>query len=151
VRVNTENGEATGKYTGFEFPPPGVTTVTAAVVDAETSEARIAAFSCDELTNVVTRGVPFQFTVEAATNPEPLTVNVNPATPDVVLGGTKGWLIKGTGLAAKAGSTVDSTNKTTALTHHAARDGLRETNLLVGMTILHRKVQALNARWLMGL
>jgi hypothetical protein len=60
-------------------PPPGggVETVTAAVPIDATSPARMAARSCVLPTNVVARFAPFHFTIDAAVNPVPVTVNVN--------------------------------------------------------------------------
>jgi branched-subunit amino acid transport protein AzlD len=63
-----------------DVPPPGagLTTVTGAEPGTVRSLAGITAVSCVELTNVVTRAVPFHITEEAATNPLPPAVSVNP-------------------------------------------------------------------------
>ena len=66
------------------------------------SDDDIAAFSCELVTNVVERALPFHFTTEVETNPVPFTVRVKPALPGATLAGTSGWLTKGTGLAACA-------------------------------------------------
>src|ERR1700758_3253946 len=68
------------KGTGFELPPPGVglTTVTFTVRGVDTFPAGTTADNLPALTNVVARGVPFQFTFDPATNPAPWMVNENP-------------------------------------------------------------------------
>jgi hypothetical protein len=90
---------AIGNAAGFDTPPPGagLVTVMVAVLAAATSAAEIDAVSCDALTNVVARGLPFQFTTEAETNPVPLTVRVNPGLPGATAVGINGWFTKGTG------------------------------------------------------
>jgi hypothetical protein len=55
------------------------------------------AVSCDPLTKVVAKGLPFQFTTEEETKPVPFTVIVKPALPGVVASGTSGLLMSGTG------------------------------------------------------
>ncbi len=62
----------------------------------------IFAVNRDLLTKVVARALPFQFTTEPETTPEPFTVSVNPAPPGLVASGNRGWLISGTGFAAIA-------------------------------------------------
>src|SRR5271155_4898103 len=66
-----------------EVPPPGAgfVTVIFAVPAVAMSLAKIAAVSCIEPTNVVTRGLPFQFTLELLMKPPPVTVSVNAAPP----------------------------------------------------------------------
>src|SRR5215469_7010788 len=72
-------GSVTVKGTGSELPPPGpgFTTVTLAVPSLNTSSAGTIAVSLAALTNVVTKGLPFQFTVDPDTKLAPLTVNEN--------------------------------------------------------------------------
>lgn len=53
-------------------------TVMAAVPEKAVSAAVIAAVSCVELTKVLTRGEPFQFTTSPFTKPAPFTVSVRP-------------------------------------------------------------------------
>jgi hypothetical protein len=62
-----------------EAPPPGagLTTVTVAVPALARSAAVMAAVSCEALTKVVARLVPFHWIWEAATNPLPLAVTKN--------------------------------------------------------------------------
>jgi hypothetical protein len=71
---------------GLDVPPPGLgfTTVTDAVPAVATFAAGTMAVSLVEETNVVTRGEPFQLTVEVETNLVPFTVRVNWADPAVV-------------------------------------------------------------------
>ncbi|MGA8162221.1 MAG: hypothetical protein WCB76_15525, partial [Acidobacteriaceae bacterium] len=57
-------------------------------------------FSFD--TNIVASGVPFQLTVAPFTNPPPFTVSVSAPAPGATLVGTRGLLMKGTGLPACA-------------------------------------------------
>ena len=82
-----------------EEPPPGAgfCTTTFAVPAEAISLAGMEAVSCVGLTNCVVRKLPFHHTVEAPTNPVPLTVNVNAAPPAVVELGFK-LVIAGTGL-----------------------------------------------------
>ena len=72
-----------------EVPPPGagVNTVTWAVPTAAMSPAAIAACSCVLLTNVVARGLPFQFTTDVLVKPDPFTVRVKPPAPANALDG----------------------------------------------------------------
>jgi hypothetical protein len=92
VKATLADGVLMGKKRAFEVPPPGVglTTVTAAVDAVAMSDARMAAVSLELLTKVVACGLPFQFTVEAGTNPAPFTVRVNPAPPGALASGTSG-------------------------------------------------------------
>ena len=80
------------KGTGFELPPPGpgLTTVTLAVPGVDTFAAGTTADNFPALTNVVARGVPFQFTIDPETNPAPWMVNENPGAPGVTAPGTSG-------------------------------------------------------------
>jgi len=70
---------------GVEDPPPGegLTTVIDAAPAVAIRAAGTVAVSCVEETNVVARGVPFQFTVAAETNFVPFTVKVNCGPPAV--------------------------------------------------------------------
>jgi predicted anti-sigma-YlaC factor YlaD len=85
-------GVAMGNAAGFDTPPPGagLATVMVAVLATATSAAAMDAVSCDALTNVVVRGLPFQWTTEAETNPVPLTVRVNPGLPGATAVGIMG-------------------------------------------------------------
>jgi hypothetical protein len=88
------------KDSTFDSPPPGprgLTTVTDPVFGLAMSSARIVAVNCDRLTNVVARGLPFQYTSEPATKPVPFTVRVKLGPPGATLAGTRGLLMKGTG------------------------------------------------------
>ena len=69
-----------------DVPPPGVglTTVTAAVPVAATSDDSIEAVSWVEEIKVVAFGDPFQLTVELGANPVPPSVSVNPVLPAAV-------------------------------------------------------------------
>jgi hypothetical protein len=93
-----------GKNKTFDVPPPGagLTTAMEAVLAEATSEAKIEAVSCEELTNAVVRETPFQVTKDPATNPVPFTVSVKPALPGATAVGNSGALIKGTGLDCAA-------------------------------------------------
>ena len=75
----------TVKVTDPEVPPPGVgfVTVTGGVPTVAISEARMAAVTCVELTNVVVLALPLNFTDEVDTKPVPFTVKVNAAPPAV--------------------------------------------------------------------
>jgi len=75
------------KASALEVPPPGpaFTTVTCATPAAAMSLARIWAVSCEPLTNVVARLLPFHCTVEAEMKFEPFTVRENPGLPAVTL------------------------------------------------------------------
>jgi hypothetical protein len=77
------------KNAALEAGPPLVTVTMALPADA-TSEARICAFSCDWLTNVVTRALPFHFTTELETKPVPFTVRVKVALPGATVAGSSG-------------------------------------------------------------
>jgi hypothetical protein len=89
------------KKTTFEAPPPGagLETVIEVVLALAKSDDRMAAVNCVLLTNVVTRGLPFQFTVDPATNPAPFTVRANPAPPGLMLVGRSGRSMKGAAFA----------------------------------------------------
>jgi hypothetical protein len=82
-------GLFTVKLAAPDVPPPGagLFTVTLNVPAVAMSEARIAAVTCVPLTNVVTRALPFTFTLVPLTKPVPFTVSVNPGLPAVALGG----------------------------------------------------------------
>jgi hypothetical protein len=67
----------------FDVPPHGVTTVIEAVPAVAMRAAGTVAVSCAAETNVVTSGVPFQFTVEPETKLVPFTVSVNCGPPAV--------------------------------------------------------------------
>jgi hypothetical protein len=84
---------------GREVPPPGAgfVTVTWAVPAAITSVAEMAAVISLVLTNVVVRGLPFQFTSELLMKFGPFTVSVNGASPAVALFGDRDVIV-GTGL-----------------------------------------------------
>ena len=73
--------------------------------------ARLAAGTLAEsfelLTNVVVNVVPFQFTVEPDTNPNPVTVSVYPEAPGAADEGVIGYST-GTGLAALAATGIPS-------------------------------------------
>src|SRR5271157_44730 len=94
VPLNPTEGldEVTLKRTPLDVPPPGpgLTTVTAAVLAAAISEARIFAVSCEPLTKVVVRALPFQFTTEPETKPVPFTVSVKATPPGAAVSGTSG-------------------------------------------------------------
>ena len=70
---------ATVKVRPEDVPPPGaaLTTVTVLEPTAARSVARIVAFNCVALTNVVERLAPFHCTCDAMVKPLPLTVSVN--------------------------------------------------------------------------
>ena len=80
------------KGTGFELPPPGLglTTVTLTVPAVDTFSAGTAAVNLPALSNVVARGVPFQFTVDPETNPAPWTVSENSGLAGATADGTSG-------------------------------------------------------------
>jgi hypothetical protein len=86
----------------FELPPPGAEfdTETESVPLVAISEAVTEAVNCVELTYVVARACPFQFTVETPdANPVPVTVKVNAAPPALALVGLKAVIV-GAGLFA---------------------------------------------------
>jgi hypothetical protein len=70
----------TPNETASDVPPPGTgfETETRADRAVTRSDAKIAAVNLAGLTNVVTRALPFQFTMEPCTNPVPFTVSVKP-------------------------------------------------------------------------
>ena len=61
-----------------------------------TSDAKIAACSWVELTNVVARLLPFHSTEDPATNPDPFSVSVEPEAPGVAVMGVRGCCREGT-------------------------------------------------------
>jgi len=117
---NTTVGVAfvTRKYSEFDVPPPGggFVTVIVAVPATAISTAPIAAVTCDPLTNVVARGLPFQFTTAPATNPVPFTVKVNASPPGATAVGFGGVAINGTGLFAARAPAQSSTAANAATT-----------------------------------
>src|SRR5262249_39656000 len=93
ARIATRlTGPFTEKKITFETPPPGagLETVIDTVPMVATSEAGIDAVNCALLTNVVDRGLPFQFTTDVGANPAPLIVIVNPAEPGATPVGKSG-------------------------------------------------------------
>ena len=84
---------------GEDVPPPGagLETVTAAVLAVAMSLARMAAVSDVGLPKVVTRALPFQFTVEVGTKPVPATLRLNPGLPAAASLGARAEIV-GTGL-----------------------------------------------------
>ena len=76
-----EGVSSIGNVTAFDVPPHGLTTVIEAVPGLAMREADTVAVSCVEETNVVVSAAPFQFTIEAETKFNPLTVNVNCGSP----------------------------------------------------------------------
>ena len=64
--------------------------------------------------NVVSRGLPFQCTIEPAVKPVPITVNENAPLPGATLVGIRGWLTNGTGsgTGACAYATITPSNVT---------------------------------------
>jgi hypothetical protein len=101
--------------TGVDVPPPGpgLMTATETVPAAAIEEAGTFAVSFPDVTKVVARATPFQFTTEPETNPVPFTVTVNPLPPGTAEVGTSGRLTKGTAFvcaskdAAKAKKTIE--------------------------------------------
>jgi hypothetical protein len=85
----------------LDVPPPGagLTTVIVAVRGVAKLAEDTVAVNCEELTYVVTNGTPFQFTVEPATKPNPLTVKVYAEPPGTVAAGVIGYNA-GTGFGA---------------------------------------------------
>ncbi len=88
--------------TAVEVPPPGVglNTVTEAVPAVEMSETRTDAVSCEALTKLVVRAVPFHCTTEPFTKLLPFTVRVNAKSPTVADVGDS-EVSAGKGLVAK--------------------------------------------------
>src|SRR5438270_10816821 len=82
-----------------DIPPPGAGLKT--VIEAVPKDAMLAAgtsaVSLLKLTNVVLRGIPFQFTTEVGTKPVPFTVRVNSPAPGAMLVGPRGWWRNGIG------------------------------------------------------
>ena len=71
---------------GSEFvenPNPGNWTLTLALPTSGTSEERIVAFNCVELTNSVTRGFPFHLTTAPLMRLTPVTVSVKSGLPTI--------------------------------------------------------------------
>jgi hypothetical protein len=97
--VITGGGGLIVNVCAFDVPPPGAgfTTVTDAAPAAATFAAGTIAVSLIEDTNVVTRGEPFQLTVEVETKLVPFTVKVNWADPAVAEAGLI-EVVVGTGL-----------------------------------------------------
>jgi len=89
------------KFTEPLVPPPGVgfVTTTGKLPTEVMSDARIAAVTCVELTNVVVRAVPLNFTTEPLTKLLPFTVRVNADPLTVALVGEI-VVMAGTGLLA---------------------------------------------------
>jgi hypothetical protein len=71
-------GDVIVKVAGPEVPAE-LDTLTTAAPGKAVSEEVMAAVSCVALTKVVARGVPFQFTFDALSKFEPVTVSVIPA------------------------------------------------------------------------
>ena len=69
------------KVRAFDAGPVGLVTVIETSPAAVTSSAEIDAVTCDELTKVVVRLVPFHCTVAGETKPTPLTVSMNGPLP----------------------------------------------------------------------
>jgi hypothetical protein len=92
ANVICRKGFVTPRNTGFETPPPGpgLLTVTVPVSATATSVAGIVAVNCELFTNVVARGLPFQFTTEPDTKPVPFTMSVNVAVPGATVAGING-------------------------------------------------------------
>ena len=84
---------------GSDAIPPGFATVTFAVPAFAISEELMLTVTCELLTNVVVRGLPFQLATAPETNPVPFTVRVNAGPPGTTVLGTSGLLIRGTGFA----------------------------------------------------
>jgi hypothetical protein len=73
-----------------ETPPPGAGFETDTLPEPAVAKSCVVKFTvnCDELTNVVARGLPFQFTTEVCTKPVPATLTAKgPIVPAVALGG----------------------------------------------------------------
>jgi len=77
-------------------------TATAMVPLAPRSLAETAMVSCEELTNVALRELPFQVTVELDRKFEPVMVSVKPLEPAAALLGEIDW-IEGAGLLGGGG------------------------------------------------
>jgi len=90
--LTLEDIGVTVKYTVFDGPPPGLGffTVIAAVVALATSVEVILAVTCELLTNVVMRALPFQLTTALEAKPVPFTVSVNAELSGATLAGTRG-------------------------------------------------------------
>src|SRR5579863_10133998 len=95
---------ATGNSTEVEAPPPGsgVNTKTTAVPSLSISLARMLAFNCVELTNVVLRSCPPKCTVAPGTKLAPLTCKVKAVSFAVVEDG-ESEEIMGTGFVVVVG------------------------------------------------
>ncbi len=93
--------DAIENASAFETPPPGagLDTVTRIVPALAMSAARIDALNCVELTKIVLRGLPFQFTIDPDTKLAPLTVRTKFAAPAEALDGAS-EVSPGTGLSA---------------------------------------------------
>jgi hypothetical protein len=94
----------TGNSTDVEAPPPGsgLKTKTTAVPSLSISLARIFAFNCVELTNIVTRACPPKYTVAPGTKFDPMTCRVKAVSLAVVDGG-ESEEIMGTGFSGVDG------------------------------------------------
>src|SRR6266478_6311377 len=94
---------------GLDTPPPGAAedTVTEAQPSCFTSEASTVALRLVLLTRVAGSALPFQFTVEAAVKPVPVTVSVNVEPPEAAILGERAE-IAGTGLYSPPETVVDA-------------------------------------------
>ena len=112
-------------------------TVTDAVALVAMSDAEIAAVSSELLTNVVARGVPFQFTIDPDTNPAPFTANVKFGPPGATLVGTRGLLIIGTGFGVLCPVEEETQNVQTS--NERASEKPRGTNIRVYSCLIARR------------
>jgi hypothetical protein len=83
LRLVIASAVLTVNVAGADAAPPVLATVTLAVPALAMSAAGTEAVTCVAETKVVVRAVPFQFTVEPLTNPEPVTVRVKVGPPAV--------------------------------------------------------------------
>ena len=95
---------ATGNSREVEVPPPGsgLNTKTTAVPSLSTSAAKMPAFNCVELTNVVLRACPPKNTVDPATKFAPFTCKVKAVSFAIAEDG-ESEEIMGTGFTAVSG------------------------------------------------
>ncbi|HTY77657.1 MAG TPA: hypothetical protein VMI34_07560 [Candidatus Bathyarchaeia archaeon] len=122
VNVGTGFGITMLKVAAAAVPPPGagVTTVTAAVLAPARSLAGMLAVSWVALTKLVVRMLPFHCTVEAGTNPVPVTVSVKAGPPCVALLGASEEMA-GTGLTeAMVNGAVTLADTLPTIVHGAA-------------------------------